>query len=64
MKVPPRQFGVDFAPTCDRCGRLPQRGGVLEGRTMQFVCFGCLSAEEHERFCRGEAPFEASSEDG
>ena len=57
LKDPPPGLGTR-APTCDRCGRLPESGFVLSRNTLNVVCTTCLSSEEAVRLGAGEDPFE------
>ena len=46
-----------LVPTCDRCGKVAAVGGVMDTKTMRFVCFDCLTNVERSAFARGESPF-------
>ena len=46
-----------LTPTCDRCGKVAAVGGVMDAKTLQFICFDCLTNEERSAFARGETPF-------
>lgn len=39
---------TDLAPTCDRCAKPPEFGGIMT-KELRFVCFDCLTHDEMMR---------------
>ncbi len=50
-------FSTDLKPTCDRCGAA-FTGGAVDQKTMQAVCFACLTDDEAARLGAGRPPLE------
>jgi hypothetical protein len=50
-------FPANMAPACDRCGKVPREGAVMDPLTLRVVCFECMTMAEKRRLDLGASPF-------
>jgi hypothetical protein len=50
-------FPANMAPTCDRCGKVPDAGAVMDPPTLRVMCFDCMTMLEKRCLDLGASPF-------